>query len=408
MDHFAIDLGSRESQVCVRDEKGQIVLERRVLTRILPTLMRKQAPCRVVMETCAEAFGVADAALEMGHQVRVVPATLVRALGVGARGIKTDIRDARVLSEASVRIDLPSVHVPTMSSRDGKAMCNMRDVLVKARTMLINAERGYLRTKAIKVIRGDSETFPTRLEKTLVKLATKEPSSTKVSATPASAAPPASAIKKGSSKGRKAAKASSDAQPSSTTPAATKFPSGLSASGALPVFADRVVCAVGQLTEWIEQADQELAERVAPDPICQRLMTIPGVGPVCSTRFVTTLDTVERFATVAQLQSYLGLVPGEHQSGDKQRRTKTIKCGAAQARSALVQSAWCLYRTRKTDPIVVWALEVEKRRGRKIAIGALARKLAAVMFVIWRDGTTYNPFHATHKNSKQSEVSSTD
>ena len=120
------------------------------------------------------------------------------------------------------------------------------------------------------------------------------------------------------------------------------------------------------------------------------------------------LDTVERFATVAQLQSYLGLVPGEHQSGDKQRRTKTIKCGAAQARSALVQSAWCLYRTRKTDPIVVWALEVEKRRGRKIAISALARKLAAIMFVIWRDGTTYDPFRTTHKNSKHSEVSSTD
>ena len=403
MEHFAIDLGSRESQVCVRDEQGHIVLERRVLTRSLSSQMRKRPPSRVVMETCAEAFGVADAALEMGHEVRVVPATLVRALGVGARGIKTDIRDARVLSEASVRIDLPSVHVPTMSSRDGKAMCNMRDVLVKARTMLINAERGYLRTKAIKVVRGDSESFPARLEKTLMK----ERASANMSATPGSTAPPTS-TKKSSSKGRKGATASSDAQPSPPTPAPTKFPSGLSASGVLPVFADRVLCAVGQLTEWIEQADQELAERVAPDPVCQRLMSIPGVGPVCSTRFVTTLDTVERFATVAQLQSYLGLVPGEHQSGDKQRRTKTIKCGAAQARSALVQSAWCLYRTRKTDPIVVWALEVEKRRGRKIAISALARKLAAVMFVIWRDGTTYDPFRTTQKISKHSEVSSTD
>jgi transposase len=163
MQHFAIDLGSRESQVCIRNETGQIMLERRVLTRALPNLLRKQPRSRVVMETCAEAFAVADAAIEIGHEVRVVPATLVRALGIGARGIKTDVRDANVLSNASVRMDLPSVHVPTMSSREGKAMCNARDVLIKARTMLINAERGYLRSQTVKVPSGGSETFPARV-----------------------------------------------------------------------------------------------------------------------------------------------------------------------------------------------------------------------------------------------------
>jgi transposase len=100
-------------------------------------------------------------------------------------------------------------------------------------------------------------------------------------------------------------------------------------------------------------------------------------------------------------------VPGEQQSGSKQRRTPTIKCGAAQARAALVQSAWCLYRTRKNDPMVLWALEVEKRRGKKIAITALARKLATVMFVMWRDGTTYDPSHASRKTSERMEASST-
>jgi len=59
---------------------------------------------RVIVETCSEAFAVADAALTVGHEVRVVPGTLVRSLGVGARRLKSDRRDARILSEVSCRI----------------------------------------------------------------------------------------------------------------------------------------------------------------------------------------------------------------------------------------------------------------------------------------------------------------
>jgi hypothetical protein len=84
----------------------------------------------VVVETCAEAFCVADAARQLGHETRVVPATLVKTLGVGARRLKTDQRDARALSEVSCRIDLPSVHIPTTESRDRKTMCGMREALV--------------------------------------------------------------------------------------------------------------------------------------------------------------------------------------------------------------------------------------------------------------------------------------
>jgi transposase len=351
MEHVAIDLGSRESQVCIRDDKGEIVLEKRMLTRSLPSLLRKRPPSCVVMETCAEAFNLADAASEMDHEVRVVPATLVRQLGVGARHIKTDLRDARALSEASVRLPLPSVHIPTTRSREGKAMCNTREVLVRARTMLINATRGYLRTQAIKVSSGASTTFGARVHKAV-----------------------------------------GDTDPETTV---------------LPAFVLRLLSALTALDEQILAADRELQARVQPDPVCTRLMTIPGVGPVCATRFVTTLDTPFRFAGVDQVQSYLGLSPGEHQSGDKKRRTGTIKCGAASTRAALIQSAWCLYRVRKHDPMVLWAMEVERRRGKQIAITALARKLAAVMYVMWRDGTTYDPSRGSRENSKPQEARST-
>jgi transposase len=128
--HVAIDLGGRESQICIRDAAGAIVEERRYQTRLLPRLMKSWEPSRVIIETSAEAFAIADAALAVGHQVRVVPATLVKTLGVGDRGVKTDRKDARKLSEVSCRIDLPSVHVPSELARRLKSVCGNREELV--------------------------------------------------------------------------------------------------------------------------------------------------------------------------------------------------------------------------------------------------------------------------------------
>src|SRR5262245_41711158 len=116
MEHLAIDLGSRESQICVRSSDGTILKEERVGTKSLGRYLAKRARSRVVVEACAEAFAVADAAMQAGHETVIVPATLAPSLGVGERGIKTDTRDARNLSEASCRMSrLPSVHVPTVT-----------------------------------------------------------------------------------------------------------------------------------------------------------------------------------------------------------------------------------------------------------------------------------------------------
>ncbi len=101
MEHIAIDLGGRASQVCIRDERGYLVHEARALTRSLAALLRQRGQSRAILESCTEAYRIAEAAAACGHQVRVVPATLVRTLGVGSRGIKTDRRDAQILSEVS-------------------------------------------------------------------------------------------------------------------------------------------------------------------------------------------------------------------------------------------------------------------------------------------------------------------
>jgi hypothetical protein len=59
----------------------------------------------------------------------------------------------------------------------------------------------------------------------------------------------------------------------------------------------------------------------------------------------------------------------------------------------LVQASWTLLRTRPNDPMVVWANAVADRRGRRVAVVALARKLAGVLYALWRDGSIYDPKH---------------
>ena len=162
MHHIAIDLGGRESQICVRTPDGEIAHEGKVATRDLARVLKRQPKSRVILETCTEAFSVADAALSLDHEVRVVPATLVRSLGVGARGIKTDVRDARALSEVSCRIDLPSVHVPTELARQRRSMCGIREELVASRTSLVNCVRGWARTQLLRIRCGHPETLPRR------------------------------------------------------------------------------------------------------------------------------------------------------------------------------------------------------------------------------------------------------
>ena len=122
MDHIGIDPGSKDSQVCVRNSAGDIVEEARRPTRELGAWLATRVPARVIVETCTEAFRLAGLARAHGHEVRVVAGTLVRSLGVGQRGLKNDVRDARTLSEASCRIDLPSVHIPTVASQEVKAI----------------------------------------------------------------------------------------------------------------------------------------------------------------------------------------------------------------------------------------------------------------------------------------------
>jgi len=131
------------------------------------------------------------------------------------------------------------------------------------------------------------------------------------------------------------------------------------------------------------------------------LMTVPGVGPVTAGTFVAVVDTVERFSTARQVRAYLGLVPREMSSGETQRCGHITKAGNSRMRSLFVEAAWSFLRSQRAEaqPLREWASGIAARRGKRIAAVALARKLAGVLFAIWRDGSSFG--HATPKAQQQ-------
>jgi transposase len=154
---------------------------------------------------------------------------------------------------------------------------------------------------------------------------------------------------------------------------------------------ERQLDAIEELNGSIKDADQELRQIADDDPTCTRLMTVPGVGPVTAIRFCAAVDEHDRFPSAHEVESYIGLVPGESSSGERQQTLSLTKAGPRALRWTLVQAAWCARRSRKGDPMVIWSYEVEKRRGKRIATVALARKLAGILYAIWRNESTYDP-----------------
>ena len=131
-------------------------------------------------------------------------------------------------------------------------------------------------------------------------------------------------------------------------------------------------------------------DAVRADPVCRRLMTVPGVGPVTALTFRATVDVPARFARSRAVGPHFGLTPRKWQSGEVDRMGQISKCGDAMMRTALYEAAnSMLSRTTRWSWLKAWAMRVAKRRGRKRAKVALARRLGVIMHRIWMDGTEF-------------------
>ena len=125
--------------------------------------------------------------------------------------------------------------------------------------------------------------------------------------------------------------------------------------------------------------------------------------------FVSVVDDAKRFTKAHHVESYLGLVPSEDSSGGKRRIGAISKQGNGYLRTLLVQAAWTILKgrpatenetPRRSDPLRAWADGVAERRGKHVAAIVLARRLAGVLWAMWRDGTAYDPVGQAKASAK--------
>ena len=145
-----------------------------------------------------------------------------------------------------------------------------------------------------------------------------------------------------------------------------------------------------KLREMFTKLHRKLLSIVRDDDVCRRLMTIPGVGPVVSLAFKSTIDVPARFKNSKAVGPSLGLTPVLNQSGENHRVGRVSLCGDEMMRALLYEAAQVMInRVQKWSWLKAWAVNVAKRRGLKKAIVALARRLAVVMHRIWMDGSVF-------------------
>lgn len=144
------------------------------------------------------------------------------------------------------------------------------------------------------------------------------------------------------------------------------------------------------MIEEFNRLHRMLLDAVRGDPLCRRLMSIPGVGALAALTFKAGVDVPQRFAKSKSVGAHFGLTPRRFSSGEIDDTGRISKCGDAMVRSALYEAANALLtRCTRWSALKAWAVRVAKRAGTKRARVAVARKLAVIMHRLRLDGTTF-------------------
>lgn len=337
-----IDLGDRTCATCLIDPAGRILDRGTVKTdreQLLAHFGQGQ-PRRVVIEASTHAPWIGRLIRACGHELIVASPRHVRSIADNPR--KNDPKDAEQLARLG-RADpklLAPVALRTQQQQQDLQRIRQRDSLIRARTALINTQRGLAKSSGVRLPVCSAEGFARRM-------------------------------------------------------AATPIDAGLREVLA-PGFA-----AIAELSRQIEVCDRQLATAAKERyPVTQRLQQAPGVGPVVAITFVLTVGDPERFQRSRDLPPWVGLVPGQRQSGGADPQRAITKCGNTYLRCLLVTAAQRILQERTPDcdlkrhGLRVYQSHGETKIAKRIAVIAVARKLAVVLHRLWVGGEAYRPLRA--------------
>jgi transposase len=333
MRSIGLDLGVRHIAFCeVKDGK---VVDRgavRSFSQLESRLGPKTAKAVVGFEACREGWHVHDTLLQWGHRPRMLDTTRVRQIGVGQHKRKNDAIDAETIAQAIESGRVAEAHVLSPERRALRAQLSVRGALIQTRSQYVTTIRGLARAVGILLPSSATGSFLQKLTEA------------KITEELHALLAPLTRILEG-------------------------------------------------LDREIAEVDQTLSKLAERDPTIQLCATAPGVGLIVAATYVSVIDQAKRFRNAHAVAAYLGLVPGEATTGgpSKRRLGGITKQGNTYARTLLIQSAWSILRLRHCeDPLRKWADHIAETRGKKIAVVALARKLAGVLWAMLRDGTPYD------------------
>lgn len=332
--YAGLDVSDKTTHICVVDGEGAVI--RRDVVASDPDLLTKwlKRYCpglmRVVLET-----GPLSTFLYHGLAEREVPVICICARhakrALSARVNKSDVHDAESLAQLCRTGWFKTVHMKAGATHIDRAALKIREQLIKSRNAMANQLRGMLKLFGLRM---GNVTTPAKRRERLEALFGQRPD-------------------------------------------------------LRPVFAS-LIESIEALDAQISRSLKLLEKRAGGDPICTRLMSVPGVGPVTALVFKSSIEDPARFSRSSDAGAYAGLVPRRSQSGERDYKGHISKTGDAMLRQALYEAANAmLVRLKRPCALQSWGRKLAEAKGPKRARVAVARKLATLLQKLWQSESEF-------------------
>jgi transposase len=328
-----IDIGKNSFHVVGLDQRGAIVLRQKWSRGQVDARFANMSPCLIGMEACVGAHHLSRRLQALGHDARLMPARYVRPY---SKGQKNDFRDAEAIAEAVLRPTMKFVATKTAEQLDLQALHRVRERLVGQRTGIINQIRAFLLERGV-VVRQGVRFLRAELPRIL--------------------AAPSDVL----------------------SPRMVGIIEGLAGDWR-------------RLDERVESLSGEIETIARQDLGCERLMSVPGIGPIISSAMVAAIGTGDVFSKGRDYAAWLGLVPKQISTGDRTILGKISKRGNRYLRVLFVQAAWVVLikpNSWARHGLKPWIEAAKKRLHRNVLAIALANKLARIAWSVLARGRAF-------------------
>jgi transposase len=329
-----IDLGKTVFHLVGLNLRGEVVVRKKFSRKQLLHFTANLQVKLIGMEACGGAHFLGRALREQGHEARLMPAQYVKPY---VKTNKSDYIDAEAIAEAVARPTMRFVPIKTDEQLDMQSLHRVRERWVARRTAIVNQIRGLLLERGITLRKGRRHVdaaLPEILEDATAKL-----------------------------------------------------------SGALRILLAQLKLELDQMAMRIDEADAVLNKTAHENAACQRLVAIPGIGPVTATALIAAIGNGAAFRKGREFAAWMGVVPREHSTGGKQKLLGISKRGNSYLRTLFIQGARAVLQqsTKQTSGLSAWLAQLTARTHRNVAAVALANKLARIAWAVLAKKEPYRP-----------------